>query len=113
MDPIAVNLDTLADHLLAQAAENPQGRASQRINLDHHTLRMTAMGFVTGGELPEHRNPGEAAVQVVRGRLRLSDATRTIDLEAGMIARIPDAPHRVEALEPSVMVLTAIALPVA
>lgn len=108
MDPIALHLPTMADHLLAQAADSPQGRAAQRIDLDHGTLRMTAIGFAEGGALPDHRNPGEAVLQVVRGRVRLSDATRTIDLEAGMIARIPDGVHRVDALEPSVVVLTAI-----
>jgi quercetin dioxygenase-like cupin family protein len=111
MDPIALDLDVLADHLLAQAAENPQRRAAQRIDLDHQQLRMTAIGFDTGGELPEHTNPGEAVLQVVRGRIRLSDATRTIDVAAGTVARIPDGVHRVEALEPSVMLLTALPLP--
>ena len=51
-------------------------------------------------------------LQVVRGRVRLSDATRTIDMDAGMIARIPDGVHRLDALEPSVVVLTAISMPV-
>ncbi|MER3389361.1 MAG: hypothetical protein RJQ01_04950 [Microcella sp.] len=111
MDPIALHLPTMADHLLALATENPQRRASQRIDLDHGTLRMTAIGFAEGGELPDHRNPGEAVLQVVRGRVRLSDATRTIDLDAGMIARIPDGLHRLDALEPSVVVLTAISTP--
>ncbi len=113
MDPIALNLSVMADHLLAQAAENPQRRASQRIDLDHERLRMTAIGFDTGGELPEHKNPGEAVLQVVRGRIRLTDATRSIDVDEGTIARIPNGVHAVEALEPSVIVLTAISLPAA
>lgn len=111
MDSIALNLEVMADYLLAQAAENPQHRASQRIDLDHQQLRMTAIGFAAGGELPEHRNPGEAVLQVVRGRIRISDATRTIEVDAGTIARIPDGVHRVEALEPSVILLTALPLP--
>lgn len=63
MDPIALHLPTLADYLIAQAAEN------------------------------------------------LTDATRSIEVEEGTIARIPDGVHGVEALEPSVIVLTAISLP--
>lgn len=113
MDPIAMHLPTLADSLIAQAAESPQLRASQKIDLDHQHLRMTAIGFATGGELPEHRNPGEAVLQVVRGRIRLTDATRSIEVEAGTLARIPNGLHRVEALEPSVIVLTALSLPAA
>lgn len=111
MDPIAVHLPTLADYLLAQATESPQLRASQRINLDHETLRMTAIGFAAGGELPDHRNPGEAVLQVVRGRIRLTDETRSVEVDEGTLARIPNGVHRVEALEPSVIVLTAISLP--
>lgn len=111
MDPIAVHLPTLAEHLLTQAAESPQLRASQRINLDHEHLRMTAIGFATGGELPDHRNPGEAVLQVVRGRIRLTDETRSIEVDEGTAARIPNGVHRVESLEPSVIVLTAISLP--
>lgn len=111
MDPLGIHLAIMADYLLAQAAENPQGRASQRFDLDLEHLRMTAIGFATGGELPEHKNPGEAVVQVVRGRIRLTDATRSIDVEAGLVARIPDGVHSVTALEPSVIVLTAISLP--
>lgn len=111
MDPIALDLAALADHLLARAAENPQGRASQRIDLDHQQLRMTAIGFTEGAALPEHRNPGEAVLQVVRGRITLTDNTRTIEVAAGMIARIPDGLHAVEALEPSVILLTALPLP--
>ena len=111
MDPIALNLSVMADYLLAQAAENPQRRASQRIDLDHEHLRMTAIGFDTGGELPEHKNPGEAVVQVVRGRIRLTDALRSLEIEAGVLARVPTGRHHVEALEPSVIVLTAISVP--
>jgi len=126
MDPIAIELNRLADYLLAQAAENPQGRASQRIDLGHQQLRMTAIGFIAGAELPEHRNPGEAVLQVVRGRIRLSEPPRsiefepgqtieleprTMEVEPGTIVRIPDGLHSVEALEPSVIVLTAITKP--
>ena len=113
MDPIALNLAMLADYLLTQAAESPQGRAAQKIDLDHQQLRMTAIGFAEGGELPEHKNPGEAVLQVVRGRIRLTDATRSIEVEEGTIARIPNGVHSVTALAPSVIVLTAISLPAA
>ena len=110
MDPIALNLSVMADYLLAQAAESPQLRASQKIDLDHQQLRMTVIGFAEGGQLPEHKNPGEAVLQVVRGRIRLTDATRSIEVEAGMLARIPNGVHSVTALEPSVIVLTVVSL---
>jgi quercetin dioxygenase-like cupin family protein len=116
MDPIAVELDMLADYLLDEASTNPQRRASQRIGLDHQHLRITAIGFATGAELPEHQNPGEALLQVVRGRIRLSEGprvnpARALDVGAGTIARVPDGVHRLEALEPSMVVLISISVP--
>jgi quercetin dioxygenase-like cupin family protein len=110
MDSTALHLALLADSLLAQAAESPQGRAAQKIDLDHQQLRMTAIGFIEGGELPDHKNPGEAVLQVVRGRIRLTDVTRSIEVPEGTLARIPNGVHSVTALEPSVIVLTAITL---
>lgn len=110
MDPIAIDLAVMADFLLAKAAESPQGRAAQKIEFGHQHLRMTAIGFAEGGELPEHQNPGEAVLQVVRGRIRLTDATCSIEVEAGSLARIPNGVHSVEALEPSVIVLTAVSV---
>lgn len=111
MDPVAIDLSRLTRFLLEQAVESPQNRASQRFDLDHEHLRMTAIGFDTGGTLPSHHNPGEAVLQVVHGRVRVTDAVRTVEVEAGTVARVPAGEHSVEALEPSVIVLTAIALP--
>jgi quercetin dioxygenase-like cupin family protein len=70
-----------------------------------------AMGFDAGGELPAHGNPGEAILRVVRGRVRLSWSDQQLEAGPGMLVRIPDATHRVEALEPSAILLTAVSLP--
>ncbi|GAA1699186.1 hypothetical protein GCM10009792_19000 [Microcella alkalica] len=82
MDPLAHDLDRLADHLLEQALAAPDKRATLKLEL---------------------------------GRVRLSWASDKGDHEIealpGMLVRIPDAKHRVEALEPSVMLLTAVSLP--
>jgi len=110
MNPVAVELSLLTDHLLKEAATSPHARTAQRVSLDHQRLRMTAIGFAAGGELPDHKNPGEATLQILVGRVRLSWAAGDLELESGMIARIPDSLHRVEALEPSVVLLTAVAL---
>lgn len=117
MDPVAVDLTMLANYLQAQAAESPNGRHLQPVALDHEHLRMTGIGLTAGSELPPHDNPGEAVLQVLRGRVRLvslsADGTeaRSIDLAAGLLGRIPDGRHRVEALEPSILLLTALPLP--
>lgn len=111
MDPILLDLTAMADHLLVTAAASSHHRASQRIDLGFQQLRMMAIGFAEGAELPEHHTPGDAVLQVVCGRIRLTDETRTIEIETGTIVRIPDVPYRVEALEPSVILLTALPVP--
>ena len=117
MDPVALDLSRLTDFLLAEAATSPQGRHLHAVELDHEHLRMTGIGLAAGSELPPHDNPGEAVLQVLRGQVRLvtlgADGTeaRALDLAAGFLGRIPDGRHRVEALEPSALLLTALPLP--
>ncbi len=117
MDPVAVDLTVLADYLQARAAESPEGRHLQPVALDHEHLRMTGIGLTAGSELPPHDNPGEAVLQVLRGQVRLvtlgadGAEARSLDLSAGLLGRIPDGRHRVEAVEASVLLLTALPLP--
>lgn len=119
MDPIALDLAVLADFLLAEAAENPLGRHMNPVAFHHTHLRMTGIGLTAGAELPPHENPGEATLQVLRGRVRLvaleADGIESgaVELVAGRVGRIPDSRHRVEALEPSALLLTALPLPLA
>lgn len=107
----SIDLAALADQLIAIAGSAAEGRATERVDLGHGTLGLMAMGFAAGGELPAHDNPGEAALQVLRGRVRLSWQGSAVEVEPGRLVRIPDARHRVEALEPSAILLTAVSLP--
>ena len=123
MDPVEYVLDQLSAGLLEKAETSPDGRAMQRLDFGHSTLQLMAIGFAQGAVLPQHENPGEAVLQVLHGTIVLtSDAPRTVNgrelqggqsIEAnpGLLVRIPDARHRVEALEPSVILLTAVSLP--
>ena len=123
MDPVAHDLALLADHLIDQAQTAADGRAMHPVDLGFGTLRLMAIGFAAGAELPEHDNPGEAVLQVLRGAVRVVriaphvvdghevGAGRTVEARPGLLVRIPDARHRVEALEPSAILLTAVSLP--
>ncbi len=123
MDSVEYDFAQLSAGLLEQAQHSPDGRATQRLDFGHSTLRLMAIGFAKGAVLPEHENPGEAVLQVLHGVIVLtSDAPMTvnsrelqggqrIEAQPGLLVRVPDARHRVEALEPSVILLTAVSLP--
>ena len=123
MDSIGVNLEQLTAYLLEQAEASPDGRAIHRVDLGHTTLRLIAIGFAAGAELPEHDNPGEAVLQVLHGTVVLTSdepvtvggrplqGGRTIEATPGLLVRIPDTRHKLNALEPSVILLTQIQLP--
>ena len=59
-----------------------------------------------GAALAEHESPGEATLQVLRGRVRLTAGTAAVEGGAGDLLVIPPLRHAVEALEPSVLLLT-------
>jgi quercetin dioxygenase-like cupin family protein len=70
---------------------------------------LTLFGFDAGQSLSEHSAPFDAFVQVLAGRLRLRIGGVDLDAGAGQMVLMPaDVPHALEAVEPSVMLLTMI-----
>lgn len=68
----ATSLTQLADEQLAAARQAPAGRSSHTAHGGReHALRQTLVALTSGQELAEHNSPGEATLQVVRGRVRL------------------------------------------
>ena len=61
---------------------------------------------ISGASLAEHESPGEASVHVLSGRVRLSAAQNSWDGRHGDLLMLPDAPHSLEALEDSAVLLT-------
>ena len=77
-------------------------------------LLIAYLGLValTGGSsLDEHESPGEATVQVLRGRVRLTAGEVAWEGRAGDLLKIPDARHGLQALEDSAILLTVAKLP--
>ena len=75
----------------------------------HHDdrLRLVVFAFDAGQELTEHRSGSAAVVQVVSGRLRFLASGE--DHEMGpetWLYMSPGEEHALEALEPTVMLLT-------
>jgi quercetin dioxygenase-like cupin family protein len=74
------SLDAKARELLERARGGGGGRAATTIIGGHEkVLRQTVIAMVSGASLAEHENPGEASVQVLSGRVRLSAGKHSWD----------------------------------
>lgn len=102
-----VSLTALAREHLAAAAATPSGRSAHTVYGGHeHVLRQTLIAMLGGQELHEHENPGEATLQVLHGRVRLTAGTVSWDCAEGDLLTIPDTRHSLHATEDSVVLLT-------
>ena len=54
-----------------------------------HALRQTLIALTAGSGLAEHNSPGEATLQVLCGRVRLTAAGDSVEAEAGEAAAQP------------------------
>jgi len=101
------SLDALAREQLELAASAGGGRTAHTVYGGHEkVLRQTLIAMVAGAELSEHENPGEATVLVLHGRVRLASGELAWEGSRGDLITVPDARHRLEALEDCAVLLT-------
>ncbi|GAA4379070.1 cupin domain-containing protein [Nocardioides caricicola] len=102
-----MNLSNLVDDHLATAREHTSGRSAITVHggREHH-LRQTLIALAAGRSLGEHESPGEATLQVLRGRVRLHAGDDTWEGGAGDFLLIPPQRHDLEALEDAAVLLT-------
>lgn len=101
------SLTELVTELLDAAAGAGNGRSARTIHGGHgHALRHTMVALLGGAELGEHDSPGEATLQVLRGRVILRSGDESWDGAAGSLLVIPHGRHNLLALENSVVLLT-------
>lgn len=102
-----ISLEALARQQLERAAGAAGRHAADTVYGGHEkVLRQTVIGMIEGACLAEHENPGEATVQVLRGRVRLSSGDLSWEARTGDMIFVPDARHSLEALEDSAILLT-------
>lgn len=102
-----VTLVELGDEVLAQARELQTGRSARTLTPGAGApLKQTLLALTEGAELAEHRAPGSATIQVLRGEVHLRAAGTTLELSAGQWAPIPDEVHDVLALSDATLLLT-------
>jgi quercetin dioxygenase-like cupin family protein len=102
-----LSLDALARELLDRAASATGGRTAETVVGGHEkVLRQTVIAMIKDAALAEHANPGEASIYVLHGRVLLTAADQTWEGREGDLLIVPDAPHSLQALQDSSVLLT-------
>lgn len=102
-----LSLDAVARDHAKRAAAAASGRSAETVYGGHeHALRQTVLALTAGATLDEHENPGEATIQVLSGRVRLTAGSTSWDGRTGDLLVVPAARHALEAVEDSAILLT-------
>ena len=106
----SMSLSQLGDEQLEAARSARAGRSACTVHGGHdHLLRQTLMALVAGTDMGEHNSPGQATLQVLRGRVRVSAAGETWEGGPGDLLVIPRERHGLHADEDAVVLLTVLA----
>jgi quercetin dioxygenase-like cupin family protein len=98
-------LDTEIWPLLAEARANPSHRAAKTLSKDA-ALTVVLMAVAGRTEVLDHNLHGSALLHVLHGHLRVQLGDEDITLRSGEVISLADrVPHRLAALEDSVMLL--------
>ncbi|HEV7906858.1 MAG TPA: cupin domain-containing protein [Pseudonocardiaceae bacterium] len=101
------SLDALAREHLEKAAAASHGRSSETIYGGHEqVMRQTLIALTAGTSMSEHENPGEATLQVLRGRVRLTAGDESWEGRHGDLLIAPPSRHSLLALEAAVILFS-------
>ena len=104
-----LSLDAVGREQLASARAAPAARSATTVFGGHeHALRQTVIALLKDASLAEHDNPGEATLYVLSGRVELAAGPDRWQARRGDLLIVPDVRHTLDALEDSVVVLTAV-----
>lgn len=101
------SLTQLSEQHLDTARNADAGRSAVTVyGGQEHDLRQTLIALVAGARLHDHEAPGEATLQVLSGRVRLTTADDAWEADAGDHLVIPPARHGLEAISDAAVLLT-------
>ncbi|MFG2889199.1 cupin [Streptomyces sp. NPDC048248] len=101
------DLNALARRQLDGARSDPHGRSAYLFVHDG-PLRQTVIALTAGTALDEHNTPPSASLQVLFGRVRLTETREEQELTAGQVMALPRERHGLKAIEDSAVLLTAV-----
>jgi quercetin dioxygenase-like cupin family protein len=102
-----LSLDAVARELMARAASAAGGHTARTVIGGHEkVMRQTVIAMTKDSVLSEHVNPGEASVYVLGGRVQLTAGEDAWEGRDGDLIIVPDAPHSLQALQDSTVLLT-------
>jgi quercetin dioxygenase-like cupin family protein len=102
-----ISLTALARHQLETARAASSGRSAHTVYGGHeHSLRQTLMALTAGSSMEDHESPGEATLQVLLGRVRVTNNSAGWDGSPGDHIVLPRTRHGLHALEDSAVLLT-------
>lgn len=106
----SLTLTTVAEEQIATARTASSGRSAHTIHGGQdHTLRQTVLALAAGRDLAEHDSPGEATLQVLSGRVRLTAGPDSWEGASGDYLVIPPHRHSLHAIDDSAILLTVVA----
>jgi quercetin dioxygenase-like cupin family protein len=101
------SLEAIAREQAKRAAGASSGRSAKTVYGGHeHALRQTVVALTAGSSLDEHESPGEATIQVLRGRVRRTAGQVAWEGRDGDFLVVPQARHALQAVEAAVVLLT-------
>jgi quercetin dioxygenase-like cupin family protein len=101
------SMNTLAESQLAAARTAHSGRSSVTVyRRPGARLRQTIVALAEGQVMGEHKSPADASVFCLQGRVRLRAGEQVAELGPGDLVAVPPQRHDVEAVEPSVIMVT-------
>ena len=101
------SLTELVEERLAEARDHHSGRSATTVHGGReHTLRQTLIAIAEGHGLNAHESPGEATLQVLRGRVRLTTEAGAWEGGESDFLVIPPERHDLAALTDCAVLLT-------